>query len=32
MPPDLKSSNKKTYNKDTNYTRDKGRIIKFIFL
>ena len=32
MPPDLKSSNKNTYNKDSNYTTGKERIIKFLYL
>ena len=32
MPPSLNSSNKKTYNKDSNYTTDKERIIKFMDL
>ena len=32
MPPDLKSSNKKTYNKDFNYTTGKRRIIKSLNL
>ena len=32
MPPDMKSSNKKTYNKDTNHISNKGKNIKLIFL